>query len=156
MTSEAVRALLERVATLRSFNLGQGAERVPADQVLEVLCTRRLDHTEFPVMEVETSYVKSRPDGAVVFDAIVAVGGHDADGDYEALGFDVGDSEDPVFWLRVFLALRARGLAGVTTVVSEEHGGLVDALAYVFPEARWEAQAVSTDGPSLSRLDGER
>lgn len=153
MTSQNVQVLLERVAHLRSFNLGRGAERVPADEVLEVLCTRRLDHVAFPIVEIEASYVKSRREGRAVFEAIVAVGGRDAEGDYEALGFDVGDSEDPAFWVRILLTLKARGLAGVETVVSDDHGGLVEALSYTYPDATWAPRGNRVGRPASQDLD---
>lgn len=154
---EAIDDLLKRVSDFRYFNLGQGAEQVPADDVLEVLCTRRLDHIDFPVIEIESSYLKRRrDDGQVCYETIVMIAGQDAGDDYEALGIDVGDSEDPSFWLRVFIALKARGLSGVEVVVSEPHGGLEEALSAVFPEAQWRRDLVDVLDPDALVHDDER
>lgn len=135
-----------RVAQLGTYDLGRGVENVPADDVLEVLCTRRLGHTSFPVVEIEAEYVKCPDEGGVRYETLVMVGGYDDDGDYEALTLDVGDSEQPAFWARVLVTLKARGLTGVQTVVADEHGGLEDALAVTFPGARWQRDPVSA-GP---------
>lgn len=130
------------MATL-TWNLGRGARAVPDDRALEVLVSRPLDHIVFPIVEIEASYHKRhRVDGEVVYDTIVTISGEDGEGDYEALGIDIGDSENLEFWTRVFLVLKARGLSGVETVISEPHGGLEEALHRIFPDARWQRAEV--------------
>lgn len=108
------------------------------DEFLATLCTRRLDHARFHRLYLDATYVKSRRADRVWFEAVVAASGVKADGGVEILGLDVGDSEDPRFWCRLLTQLRARGLHGVRVVGSDEHGGLQDAVAQVFPDARWE------------------
>ena len=44
--------------------------------------------------------------------AVVVATGITADGSREVLGFDVGDSEDEVFWRGFLRSLKTRGLAG--------------------------------------------
>jgi transposase-like protein len=61
------------------------------DRVLEVF--RPLDHTGFPYVFVDATYLKGRVWGRVVSRAVVI-----ATGDREVLGIDVGDSEDGAFW----------------------------------------------------------
>ena len=51
-----------------------------------------------------------------------------AEGMREVLGFDIGDSEDEVFWRGFLTSLRRRGLTGVRLVISDQHAGLVAAL----------------------------
>lgn len=47
----------------------------------------------------------------------------------EILGVDVGDSEDEVFWRGFLASLKKRGLTGVRLVISDQHAGLVAAIA---------------------------
>lgn len=103
---------------------------------LEFLCTRRLDREAFPRVYIDATYVKACVAGRAVFEAIVAAVGATTEGQVEILGFDVGDSESRRFWERLLFVLRARGLRDVTEVLtSEDHGGLREALASVFPGA---------------------
>ena len=51
------------------------------------------------------------------------------------LGLDVGDSEDEVFWRRFLTSLKSRGLSGVRLVISDQHAGLVAAIARCFQGA---------------------
>jgi len=118
---------------------GSAGETMDArgDRMLEELCTRPLDHAPFPRVYLDVTYLKSRRRGQVVFEAIVAATGARTDGGLEILGIDTGDSEDADFWRRFLLSMALRGLGGVRVLGSDEHGGLEEALADVFPEARW-------------------
>ncbi len=104
------------------------------DDEFEEMCTRRLDHTRYERLFIESSYVKTRVEGSVRYEAVVGLIGERSDGPIEILGFDVGDSEDSEFWSRVLFVLRIRGLRGLREVVSQdEHSGLADALSATFP-----------------------
>lgn len=118
------------------------------DELLEELCTRRLDHARFTRVYLDVAYVKDRVDGEVVFQAIVAVTGVRAGGAVEILGVDIGDSESPAFWRRCLQTLVSRGLAGVRVVASEDHRGVAGAVAEVFPGARWECAPATVEPPS--------
>ncbi len=61
-----------------------------------------------------------------------------ADGHREVLGFDVGDSEDGVFWTAFLRSLKARGLHGVQLVISDAHEGLKTAIGAVLAGAAWQ------------------
>ena len=74
----------------------------------------------------------SRAGGQVTSLAVVAATGVTADGAGKVLGCDVGDSEDEVLWRAFLHSLKERGLAGVRLVISDQHAGLVAALARVF------------------------
>jgi putative transposase len=69
--------------------------------------------------------------------------GVSAEGYREILGIDVTSSEDGAGWL-AFLrglaarGLSARGLSGVALVISDDHAGLVNAIAAVLPRAAWQ------------------
>src|SRR5579862_1133984 len=89
---------------------------------------RRLDHTGFPFVYLDATYLHVRDDHHVVSKAVVIATGVSAEGMREVLGFDVGDSEDEVFWRGFLTSLRKRGLSGVRLVISDQHAGLVAAL----------------------------
>jgi putative transposase len=68
------------------------------DEHVAVLRERRLDHTGFPYVFLDATYVKARIGHQVVSRAVVIATGVSADGSREVLGVDVGDSEDELFW----------------------------------------------------------
>ena len=61
-----------------------------------------------------------------------------ADGSREILGIDVTSSEDGAGWLAFLRGLAARGLSGVALVISDDHAGLLNAIAAVLPGAAWQ------------------
>src|SRR5919112_6204219 len=74
------------------------------DEVVTAFRGRRLDHTAFPYVYLDATYVHVRNAASqVVSMAVVVATGITGDGSREVLGLDVGDSEDEVFW-RAFLA----------------------------------------------------
>ena len=106
------------------------------DEAVGAFRSRRLDHTEFPYIYLDASYlhVRSAPGagGQVVSKAVVVATGVTADGRREVLGLDVADSEDGVFWRTFMTGLKQRGLGGVRLVISDQHSGLVAALRRAF------------------------
>jgi transposase-like protein len=102
------------------------------DEAVGAFRTRRLDHTQFPYVFVDATYLHVRTDtasgGQVTSKAVVVATGVTADGRREILGLDVGDSEDEVFGRALLTGLKKRGLGGVRLVVSDQHAGLVAAL----------------------------
>jgi putative transposase len=99
------------------------------DEAVGAFRTRRLDHTEFPYVFLDATYLHVRTEAAqVTSKAVVIATGVTADGHREILGLDVGDSEDEVFWRAFLTGLKKRGLAGVKLVISDQHSGLVAAL----------------------------
>jgi putative transposase len=103
------------------------------DEVVTAFRERRLDHTAFPYVYLDATYLHVRnATSQVVSMAVVVATAITDDGGREVLGLDVGDSEDEVFW-RAFLAgLKKRGLGGVRLVISDQHAGLVAALKRSF------------------------
>ncbi len=108
------------------------------DEQVAVLRERRLDHTEFPYVFLDATYVKGKVDHQVVSRAVVIATGVTADGNREVLGVDVGDSEDELFWTGFLRSLKARGLDGVQLVISDAHAGLKAAIARVLQGAAWQ------------------
>jgi len=103
------------------------------DETVEAFRTRQLDHVEFPYVYLDATYLHVRnTTSQVVSMAVVVATGITANGDREILGLDVGDSEDETFWRGFLRSLKARGLAGVRLVISDQHAGLVAALRRVF------------------------
>jgi transposase-like protein len=108
------------------------------DAVVGAFRERRLDHTRFPYVFLDATYVKAHEGASVVSKAIVIATGVTEHGDREVLGLAVGDSEDGAFWTGFLRSLRARGLAGVRLVISDAHQGLKVAIAAVFLGAAWQ------------------
>ncbi len=106
------------------------------DEVVTAFRTRRLDHTAFPYVYLDATYLHVRnATSQVVSMAVVVATGITADGGREVLGLDVGDSEDEVVWRAVLTDLKKRGLGGVRLVISDQHAGLVAALKRSFQGA---------------------
>jgi putative transposase len=99
---------------------------------------RPLDHTGFPYVFLDATYVKAHQGASVVSKAIVVATGVTRAGDREVLGLAVGDSEDGAFWTAFLRSLRARGLTGVRLVISDAHQGLKGAIATVLLGSAWQ------------------
>jgi putative transposase len=108
------------------------------DGELETFRNRPLDHVAFPYVFADATYLKARVNGRVVSRAVVIATGVTASGDREVLGVAVGDSESGAFWTSFLQGLRARGLAGVQLVISDQHLGLKAAIEAVFIGAGWQ------------------
>jgi DNA-binding transcriptional ArsR family regulator len=77
------------------------------DQVVTAFRTRRLDHTGFPYVYLDATYLHVRNGTSqVVSMAVLVATGITTDGGREVLGLDVGDSEDEVFWRGFLTALK--------------------------------------------------
>jgi putative transposase len=106
------------------------------DETVGAFRTRPLEHTEFPYVYLDATYLNVRnATGQVTSMAVVVATGIAADGSREVLGVDVGDSEDETFWRAFLTSLRDRGLSGVQLVISDQHAGLVKALTRCFAGA---------------------
>ncbi len=80
---------------------------------------------------------KVREGGRIVSVSVVKAIGVNRDGYREVLGLDVITAEDGAGWLAFLRALKARGLTGVQLAISDDHPGLVEALAAVLG-ATWQ------------------
>lgn len=98
---------------------------------------RRLDG-EYPFVLVDALFIKSREGDRVVSRAVLIVSGIRADGYREILGVRMGDTESFATWDETFRWLKGRGLKGVMFVVSDDHGGLTEAVARHFQGASWQ------------------
>lgn len=100
--------------------------------------SRPLDDSPYPYLWLDALSVKAREEGRVTSVATVVASAVSADGHREILGLDTFTSEDGAAWTRFLKDLSARGLSGVRLVISDDHKGLVGAIAAVLPGASWQ------------------
>lgn len=87
---------------------------------------------------LDATYHKVRVDGRVISQATVVAMGVTSTGERQILGFDVGTSEDRVFWTQFLRSLVKRGLRGVRLVISDAHEGLKAAISAVLAGTAWQ------------------
>jgi putative transposase len=100
--------------------------------------SRPLDSGPYPYLWLDAMAVKAREEGRVVGVATVVATAVSADGHREILGLDTFTAEDGAAWMRFLRDLVARGLSGVKLVISDDHKGLVAAIAAVLPGCAWQ------------------
>lgn len=99
---------------------------------------RPLGEQVFPFVLVDALVLKVREDERVrALSGLLAIGVNAA-GSREILGLQLGDSESEASWSGFLGWLKRRGLAGVDLVVSDAHGGLVNAIQRHFQGATWQ------------------
>jgi transposase-like protein len=99
---------------------------------------RDLSRRRYPFVFVDALVLKVREEGRVrSCSALIATGVNEA-GYREILGLQLGDSESEQSWRDFFRWLKGRGLSGVDLVVSDNHGGLVNAVQVQFQGASWQ------------------
>jgi len=99
---------------------------------------RDLSSQSYPFVLVDALVVKVREAGRVRAVSALVATGVNAQGYREILGLQVGDSESERSWMDFFTWLKGRGLTGVDLVVSDHHGGLVNAVRIQFQGASWQ------------------
>jgi putative transposase len=108
------------------------------DPLVSAWNERDLSERRYPFVLVDALVLKVRENGRVrARSALLAIGVNDA-GYREILGLQLGDSESERSWVEYFVWLKSRGLAGVDLVVSDHHGGLVNAVRLQFQGATWQ------------------
>ena len=116
------------------------------DEAVHEFLHRRLDHTWFPYLFLDATYLDVRHRGRVVSQALVVATGVSGEGRREILGMALGDAETTDFWTEFLRSLRDRGLKvatdadplGVTLVTSDAHSGLKAAVKAILPAAGWQ------------------
>ena len=99
---------------------------------------RSLAKTVYPFLIVDALVIKLRDNGRITsYSALIATG-INRDGYREVLGMKIGNSESEATWSDLFGWLRGRGLHGVEYVISDDHCGLVNAVACNFQGATWQ------------------
>jgi transposase-like protein len=108
------------------------------DEDVAAFRNRPLDAGPYTYVWLDALFIKCREGGRVVNVAGVIAAAVNADGHREILGLDVVTSEDGAGWSAFLRGLVARGLSGVSLVISDAHMGLKDAIASVLPAASWQ------------------
>jgi transposase-like protein len=108
------------------------------DELVEGFRNRPLDRGPYTFVWVDALTQKVREGGRTVNVHCLIATGVNAEGYREILGVDVTSSEDGAGWLAFLRGLAARGLSGVQLVTSDDHAGLVNAIAAVLPGAAWQ------------------
>jgi putative transposase len=108
------------------------------DPLVEAWNGRDLSGTRYPFVVVDALVIKVREGGRVRARSTLIATGVNAAGYREILGLLLGDSESERSWSDFFAWLKGRGLGGVDLVVSDHHGGLVNAVRLQFQGATWQ------------------
>ena len=122
------------------------------DIEVEAFRTRSLDHTTYPYVWLDATYLKARKDHRIVSRAVVVATAVNGEGNREVLDLAVGDSEDEVFWTQFLRRLKERGLTGVSMVISDAHSGLKAAISKTLIGAGWQRCRVHTMRNLLARV----
>jgi putative transposase len=108
------------------------------DELVEGFRSRPLDAGPYTFVWIDALTQKVREGGRTINVHALIATGVNAGGHREILGIDVTSSEDGAGWLAFLRGLVARGLSGVQVVTSDDHAGLVNAIAAVLPGAAWQ------------------
>jgi putative transposase len=108
------------------------------DELVEGFRNRPLDGGPYTFVQLAARNWKVREGGRTVNVHCLIATGVNGGGQREILGIDVTSSEDGAGWLAFLRGLVARGLSGVALVISDDHAGLVSAIAAVLPGAAWQ------------------
>lgn len=106
----------------------------------------------FPYLWLDATYVKCRSEGRVGGRAVVTAIAAGMDGMRRFVGVECVDTESRASWKEFLRGLRKRGLEGVRCVVSDDHAGLVRAIAETFPDASWQRCIVHLERDVAARL----
>ena len=107
------------------------------DAGLEAFAERRLNES-YPYLILDARYEKVREAGVIVSQAVLVAVAVDEDGRRQILAVELANRESRSSWRDFLSGLKARGLAGVEFVVSDNHEGLKAAIREVLPEAAWQ------------------
>jgi transposase-like protein len=134
-TRDAAKVMAELgLESLSSSQVSRAAALL--DEELEAWRTRELG--TFPYLMLDARYEKVREAGVVRDAAVLSAIGIGLDGKRRLLGVSVKLTEAEVHWREFLDSLVARGLRGVTFVVSDDHAGLVAARKAVLPGTIWQ------------------
>ena len=98
---------------------------------------RNRDLGAFSYLILDARYESVRDGGAVKKLAVIWAIGVTSTGKREILGMTVSLSEAEIHWREFLKSLTARGLTGVSYVVSDDHEGLKAAIQTVLPGILW-------------------
>ena len=105
------------------------------DELVDDSRNRPLEAGPYTYLWADALTMRVREGGRIVNVALLVATDVNAEGHREILGVDMATTEDGAGWLAFFRSLVARGLSGVQLVTSDDHPGLVDAIAATLPGA---------------------
>ncbi len=108
------------------------------DEMVQDFRDRPLDAGPYTYVWADALTMKVREGGRIVNIACLVAVGVNGAGNREILGIDLATTEDGAGWVAFFRSLVARGLSGTQLIISDDHTGLVDAVASVLPGASWQ------------------
>jgi putative transposase len=130
--------LAQLAGTLEISSMQVSRAAAQLDAQLEIWRNRSLCSLAHPYLILDARYEKVRRDGTVLDCAVLVAIGVDASGTRTILGVSTALSEAHVHWGAFLDSLQARGLHGVTFLVSDDHAGLRKALVSRFPGVPWQ------------------
>lgn len=107
------------------------------DDSLKAFAERRLEES-YPYLILDARYEKVREAGVIRSQAVQIAVAVDGEGRRQILAVELANRESRSSWRDFLSGLKARGLAGVEFVVSDDHEGLKRAIREVLPEAAWQ------------------
>jgi len=138
VSTRRVEGLVETLG-ITSLSKSQVSEMATSlDEMVTDFRDRPLDAGPYTYVWADALTMKVREGGRIVNIACLLAVGVNAEGNREILGVDLATSEDGAGWLAFLRSLVARGLTGVQLVISDDHTGLVDAIAATLPGASWQ------------------
>jgi transposase-like protein len=138
VSTRRVEGLVETLG-ITSLSKSQVSEMATSlDEMVTDFRNRPLDAGPYTYVWADALTMKVREGGRIVNIACLLAVGVNAEGNREILGVDLATSEDGAGWLAFFRSLVARGLTSVQLVISDDHTGLVDAVAATLPGASWQ------------------
>ena len=105
------------------------------DPIIQDWNYRSLHEHVYPFVLVDAIYTKVREDGRVRSRAVLIATGVNEEGYREILGLQIGNSESESSWSEFFGWLKNRGLREVDLIISDQHGGLMQAIKKHFQGA---------------------
>ncbi|MCP4223273.1 MAG: IS256 family transposase, partial [Actinomycetia bacterium] len=108
------------------------------DEMVTDFRGRPLDGGPYTYVWADALTMKVREGGRIVNVACLLAVGVNGEGHREILGLEVATTEDGAGWLAFLRSLVARGLSGTQLVISDDHTGLVDAIAATLAGAGWQ------------------
>ncbi|MFE3455892.1 IS256 family transposase [Nonomuraea sp. NPDC059194] len=138
VSTRRVEKLAEQLGVTRLSKSQVSVMARELDQMVAEFRDRPLDAGPYTFVWIDALTQKVREGGRTVNVHALVATGVNADGHREILGIDVVSSEDGAGWLAFLRGLVARGLSGVSLVISDCHAGLRDAIAATLPGASWQ------------------
>lgn len=92
----------------------------------------------YPYVYVDGIYLKRSWGGDIENVSVLVAIGVNSDGYREIIGAAEGMKEDHESWKNFFVFLKERGLKGVQLIIGDKALGMLESIAEVFPQARYQ------------------